>query len=965
MAAIERDVLNQYNIPTAYPTEWPAELDDSDDDSNDAQKPAGLAARRSKSRYSALERNASDRRSVIPGAQKTEGGRANLVQKDEPDPLGRGGSVVQTLKSRGIKVEDDARKRNQYLLSSTTFSPTAFLAKTHSDDSAESLFQGLDYLTKSIDQKSASLKVLVESNFERFVRAKATIDNVYTEMRQSGAQEQSQQQQQTSSRPGSRQVSRQSGHFRNFSSGSGMGLYGTPPLKPAPPRKNALVKESEYGVIGIKTPLAEITQKAEDVWGPALGGREREDNLKAVIQAIEKDHNLYDLGANLSKSIKQRDYEAVIEQYNHARRLANDSKALVERVANGQQQITDQQIHQILITGRMWIDVDNQVKALKRDIWRKLTNTNAISVTPNQSGEEHMELIGVLLELGVEENPISAWLQSKYDYLKNKVLALTERSRVEVEISRRRLAATDKPDLQTSAFFLKQASKEGSSEARDTEAIIEMWELVLSYLSKLLSSQNGALGEVVEFWEVTQSFINGDKQKMLPTGFEGSSRVHHRLPDETVQELKDGTVELVSIIRESVLGLFADPPIEDISALFSPLPPNSPNTPISALSAGLSPIDPRFGARLDPRNMPPPSPKQGEPWEEFAFWPPYSNSLSAAQYLSRALVLLGSAASEMAALRPVSEAATLYEKIKSLVSGSRERCVKAMCVAWNRDAENVKNIEDWTRSPEQRDQTKMPTQFVAFEQAVLLGMQKILYISEASTRPGTADVITPPPTKLLSSVRSQFVTSIYKALSGMVENAQQPIKTDDDEWVVVSKAMTTSSTSNGERPTVVADAIDASSRNVRMLLTLSNLKALRTSHVPDLIGLFESYFSVKLTDESKTIRDAFGQIDNRLFQTYTRPTTNKLDNIIKRGISSPDWAPRSGKPNQVRPYVYNVMLTLVITHTEVTTTTSLSSSTSSSPSSPTTTTQALTHQILSQHLESISASLLESFNSSH
>lgn len=182
---LERNVLSHYNLQSPHPTEWPRELDQSEDDEEDPK--AGI--RRSKSRYSALERAASDRRTLIPGSQQTRDGRANLVQKDEPDPLGGSRSVIASLKQRGLPVDRDVRMRNRFLLSSTTFSPALFLSQTHSDASTNDLIQGLSFLEQSIDQKSASLKVLVETNFERFVRAKATIDNVYTEMRNQGMEQ--------------------------------------------------------------------------------------------------------------------------------------------------------------------------------------------------------------------------------------------------------------------------------------------------------------------------------------------------------------------------------------------------------------------------------------------------------------------------------------------------------------------------------------------------------------------------------------------------------------------------------------------------------------------------------------------------------------------------------------------------------------------------------------------------------
>ncbi len=946
MADFERSIVNHYNLSTPYPVEWPAELDASDEELAPGKN---LNARKSKSRYSALERSASDRRSVIPGSQKTGDGRANLVQKDEPDPLGGMDSVVGVLKQRGLPVEEDVRLRNKFLLSSTTFSPGLFLSQTHSNASTQSLLQGLENLTRSIDQKSASLKVLVESNFERFVRAKATIDNVYTEMKNQGTEGTTA----LASPPHSRHVSRSSGgHYRNFSSGSAAGMSQPPKLLPS---KNALRKESEYGVQGIKAPLLEVSQKAEDVWGPALGGRQREAKLKSVVEAVQREREIYELGAKLSKSIKQKDYEAIVEQYNSARNYSNQAKSVAEKAASGQQPLTDDQIHKILVTGRMWTDVETQVKALKRDIWRRLSNVQSVlPVAGAAQAEEHMQLIGVLLELGVEDNPIWVWLLSRYDYMKTKITGVSERSKVEIEILRRRLAASEDTPPQTTASFLRQTVKDNPS-ALDTDQVIEMWETNLTFLTKLLSVSSGLLGEVVDFWDSTQSFIDGHKQKALPTGFEGQSRKHHRLSDSGMRDLQNGAIDLINLIRETVFSLFADAPIEDISLLFSPLPPNTPNTP---LSAALSPGESRFG-RIDPKSVPPPSPKRGEPWEDFAFWPPHSNSLSAVHYLSKLLTLVGTAASEMTSLSPIKAGSHSYEKIKAMVGGARERCVRAVCDAWNKDAESCKNLEDWTKSPENRDQTKMPMHFVGFEKNILLGLQKIIYFSEASTKPGSVDVVTPPPAKLLQMVKTQFVTSVYKALSGMVENAEKPVKVDEDDWVVVTSDMANTTAENVSNHPIAPNVVDASSRNVRMLLTLSNLKALRIDLVPQLVTLFESSFSVKLTDESKTIRDVLGQIDARLFQSYTRPTISTLTKTIKDGINAKDWAPTSSSPSQVRSYVYTTMLTLVMVHTEVSTTVSMPSSTSSSSAGNT---SALLTEILSYLLEAVSSALLEAFS---
>lgn len=149
-----------------------------------------------------------------------------------------------------------------------------------------------------------------------------------------------------------------------------------------------------------------------------------------------------------------------------------------------------------------------------------------------------------------------------------------------------------------------------------------------------------------------------------------------------------------------------------------------------------------------------------------------------------------------------------------------------------------------------------------------------------------------------------------------------------------------------KRQTVAVIHTNTPPQNVRRLITLSNLAHLRAEIIPQLISQFETSFSIKLTDESSKLRDALGQIDARLFQNYVRPTVESLQATITEGITSPTWSPTSssGRPTDARPYIYTVLLTLVLTHTEV--------STTSPP---------LVGQILSYLLEQSSLALISAF----
>lgn len=112
MADFERTVLDFYQLPTAFPSEWPAEKDRDDSDVEEEQQDKASKVKKRKSRYQALERAVSGRRSVIPGSEgDQEGGLGNLVQKDEPDPLGSVDSVVRALRVQGLALQDDARLR--------------------------------------------------------------------------------------------------------------------------------------------------------------------------------------------------------------------------------------------------------------------------------------------------------------------------------------------------------------------------------------------------------------------------------------------------------------------------------------------------------------------------------------------------------------------------------------------------------------------------------------------------------------------------------------------------------------------------------------------------------------------------------------------------------------------------------------------------------------------------------------
>lgn len=923
------DILNHYGLQSLDPRRWPEGLfEEAEQEANENQ---WTTTQRARKRMTTLGRAPS-----LPSNSKKS--QKASVQKDEVDPLGNSQSVVQALKYRGLPVDDDIKLRNTFLLSSITFNPSRYLAEVHSDASTDDLMRGLDHLSSSIEQKSASLKVLVESNFERFLRAKATIDNVYKEMRDHGAEPE-----EPLRKPHSRQTSRNKPHFRSFS--------GNAPSSPQSPqgrtaamsekRRYALAKETEYGTLGVRMPLLEAQIKADEIWGPAMGDKGKEEELKAVLESMERHRDLFEHASTIDECIRRNDYEDLTAGYGRMEYHASEARAVGERAQQTGRKLSDAELHQVILTARIWMDVQTKTEDVKRRLWSKLLSSHDSRLGGVTSkADEPLEIMSVLLQLGVNDSPIAAWLRSHQEHLQFKITSTFERARVELEIMRRRLLKNGKPTARALAIHLRTSSKAKKDESHidiDSQQVLHYWQKVESSLENFLSTRSGVLGEVLEFWDTAQGFIDGKKQRNLPSS--GSAQRHLRLSSEDVSNLQQAPAKLCGMIRDQLHRFFLQDPVEDVSSLFSPIPPtpNSPQTPGAAMTPSRLT---KFNFR--PEDVPPPSPRIGESWENLPFWAPYSNSLSASTTLGRLLSKVAISAGDMATITSIRQDDNQISAFRILISDVRERFNTATCAAWVADSESCRELEDWSKAAERTDVTNMPFYFSAWESTMLTNAQKIVYISEA----GSNSIIVPPSARHVETVQRALRNSLYKAFDGIMQAARKPVAAPDGVDVTTSSLSSTESSNSLDRsfasghPTAVLNA------NTRKLLTISNFQYLRSTVVPQLVSLFESHFSTTITNDARVLRESLSQMSSQVFKAYVKPTMQNIDQLIQNGISDPNYASSipGQKPNNAKPYVYDVLGSLVVLHTEISNTT------------PT-----LTGQVLSHCLEHVSQTLIEAF----
>lgn len=84
-------------------------------------------------------------------------------------------------------------------------------------------------------------------------------------------------------------------------------------------------------------------------------------------------------------------------------------------------------------------------------------------------------------------------------------------------------------------------------------------------------------------------------------------------------------------------------------------------------------------------------------------------------------------------------------------------------------------------------------------------------------------------------------------------------------------------------------------QSTRLLLTLSNMSHFQSEITPHLLSLFETLFSVQLTDETSRIRDVLSQLDTQLFKSYTKPHALQIQAWVEAGIFSASWAAGAGQ----------------------------------------------------------------------
>ncbi|CAN6656913.1 exocyst complex component Sec5p [Trichomonascus vanleenenianus] len=606
--------------------------------------------------------------------------------------------------------------------------------------------------------------------------------------------------------------------------------------------------EKQWGMQQVLGSIDEANSKLSVVMKPILEDQTRETRLKSALELIKNNRYLFNLPSTILKHIKNQDHDSLIRDYRRGRDMKSDEEIYPEMPEN--------EIQNKKVTDRIWREVESIVDDYKQEQWKLLAKSDVES--------NYMAIISKLLELGVEDNPIVEWISTQSsNYIQ---LAEDKFSKLKLRTKLMKMNLLALPPSANASFTLPLKAKlhDSSDESTlsDSPDVVEMWLTVKRFIDDISASVEKAC----MFWAQAGEFLNGSRQRNLPTGYQEESRVHLVLSESEINEIRDSGRQMVELFRTNILEFFG--------ARTSGSP--SPNGNNNHLSTNV---------------------------EDFLFLPPYSNAFSAVKYLSHALVTLSRSFSVLSQANVTTRAT---EDLRNVLTKVREQCLKAVRSTWESDCKKFAMLEDWTVSQHNKSCTYIPQYFKLYQLAVLSGIRNIVYFASSDGEQGSQLLVAQPSTRLLNGILNNFRDSCFNILESLIK--------------LLSTLGDTKRMSYLDKTANQTDELTPSDMNndSKVLLLLSNLSEVRESVLPFLYRYIENSFGTPYRDVKRALDEKMDSMDGELFELYTKRKRINLADIIRSGVheSNTNWQSKI-HPTTISPYVQECLLMLVIVHAKV------------------------------------------------
>lgn len=712
-------------------------------------------------------------------------------------------------------------QRLKYLINSKKFDVKAFLRDIHDTDTFEHLSRSLDNLDKTLEGQSEELKDLVQSNFTKYVRIKNRLDQIYEQ----------------------------------FSEKSGPGLPNDSP------------NQLEIDVLSdrVDQSVKVTTVKLK----PVLKTSKKISNYKATKAFIEDNKEFFNAPKGLRQFLEKDDYKNLMSQYARAKELYDE---LLQTYDFGMDE--DGKRSAPLVAKKLMEEVENIIDCYRQRTWDSL-----ITPSRDQSQQDFLPLISKLLDLNVDQNPITAWISTTMNSFE------TELNEVSVRL-RRKMVDAQKAILQNSLesdddsttvggvdltyylsinqIFPEAGSLSGEKSdisafqgLTDSPILIESWLIYLRYVNTL--EKVGS--KFAEFWEHVQKFLDGTYQALLvndkkkdnilvgDTSVVDGHKEFLQLQDAQQKEVRSRGDQFVNLFYEKLILLFQS---------------SQESFTINERSA-----------------------RESGQVEDYGFIPPHANGLSCLRYLPKMVEPLLRLITELAQLGITTNTVDNSRKLTTILVN---RCVGAIASIKLRDISNFYKLEDWTLYENVRDDqgneygvTQFPEMVLLFQTLCIRTSRNLLFAFEKLPVFNGISVVSYPSKQALTGAEIQQLISMEAVLEAILKNAAK----DKDN-----------------------------PRNAHTILTLTNLQYIREVSFPRILQQFDEAFECNLKDKNLELFTLLSKMESSIMGNYLSELKINIRDILEESFNEINWATYTSNSFRAGDYIIEVLMLLITIHSE-------------------------------------------------
>lgn len=732
------------------------------------------------------------------------------------DPL-NDQKMLPLLDKLGIPKQD----RLKYLINCKSFNVKAFLRDVHNTDSFEQLSSSLDNLDKTLEGQSEELKELVQSNFTRYVRIKNRLDQIYEQ----------------------------------FSEKS---------------NKDALNdNENQLDVDRLSDKVDESITATTLKLKPVLKTSKRMASYQSTKAFIEENRKIFDAPKALRQCSEKNDYAGLMIEYSKAQELYREliQGFNLDVDVNGEPKVP-------VMAKKIWGAVEQIIDEYRQQTWDCLLRSEK-----EQTQQTFLPLISKLLDLQVDENPITLWIETKLDDFEKQVTDVSTQSLPKLVYAQKTIIqnSTDSEDNSavvkgvdlTYYLSISQVLQENHSRSNDSSAmqtsqgltdapiVVESWLVYLRYVKSL----EGICSKFIEFWEHVQKFLDGTYQASLINDKKkdnilvGDSNIidGHRdflqLEEAQKRQVRERGDHFVNLFLEKLLSFF-----------------QSSQESLSRAEAIQKEV--------------------GSP-EDYGFIPPNANGLSCLRYLPKMVEPLLKSITELAQLGVSSKT---IDSSRMLASVLINRCVGAIACAKLRDISNLYKLEDWAVyenvTDNQRNEygiTQFPEIIRLFQTHCIKTTRDLLFAFEKLPVFNGISIVSYPSKQELTAAEIQQLISMEAVLEAILKNAAK----------------------DKNNP-----------RNAHTILTLTNLQYIREVSFPEILQDFDEAFEWHLKDKNLELFTLLSKMESSIFGNYLSDLKINIRDVLEVKFNEISWASYTSNSFRAGDYIIEVLMLLVTIHSE-------------------------------------------------